>query len=139
MATNEKLAKLREAKAKVDEQRRAEQEARETALLELELRLEGELGPRGKEWEIVEDDGHGEGPIAVQLGASVLQKRFESELAGGKLKTSEDFASFVLPCIVFPDKEAVDKIFDKRPFLITRCANALAQLYGVARSDFEGK
>jgi hypothetical protein len=136
---NDKLAALRAAKAELDQKRQAEADDREVALLELELKLEADIGPRGHDWEIVEDDGHGEGPIAVQLGASVLQKRFEAELSSGKLKTSEDFESYVLPCIVFPEKDKVQAIFDKRPFLITRCANALAILYGVARGDAAGK
>ena len=136
---NEKLAALREAKAKLEEKRQAEADAREERLLELELKLETEMGPRGRDWDIVEDDGHGEGPIAVKLGPSVLQKRFESELSAGKLRTSEDFANFVLPCIVHPDKEKADQAFERRPFLITRCANTLCKLYGVARGDFEGK
>jgi hypothetical protein len=136
---SDKLKALREAKAKIDEQRQAEQEAREEAQLELEVKLESDLGPRGREWEMVEDDGHGEGPIAVQIGASVLQKKFEAELSADKLKTSEDFEGYVLPCVVFPDKEKVQAIFEKRPFLITRCATALATLYGVARGDARGK
>lgn len=126
-------AEQKAAKAALDAKREAAAAARADALVALELEWEDKLGPRGSAFEIVEDTGHGEGHIVLKLGDAVLQKRFEAEQSKGLIRTSEDAETYVLPCVVHPDQEAARAIFARRPFLITRCAGALLELFGLEK------
>jgi hypothetical protein len=131
---SDRLAELRAKKEAIDAAREIERKAREVEELELEVRFDGELGPRGSQFEIINTGEIGEGCIVVKLGEEVLFKRFQNS----KL-TAEDAAAFVRPCVVYPSQSKYDEITARRGFIATRCANALATLYGVKLEANAGK
>lgn len=122
-----RLAAARAAKTSLDNVAKDEAERRELVLLELEIRLSGELGPRGDAFEII--DGGAEGPIAVKLGDLVVFKRFQASILGDKQLTPEIAFDYVAPCLAFPSKDVFAGIFMRRPGLATRCATALQHLF----------
>lgn len=136
MATQmEKLAELRAKKEAKLEAKAKQREAVEIEILELEERLESELGERGKAFEIVDCSSHGEGIIAVKLGPSILHKAFMNHLA----KVSEEKCApheamvdaYVTPCLVQPSVDVYRAIVARRPVIADRVSNALATLFGV--------
>lgn len=127
----ERLAAAREAKEKKDAARAEAAAARELEALDLESKLEGELGPRGEHFEIVETV---EGPIAVKLGEGILHTRFQASKV-----TDTDIHDYVFPCVVHPSKEKYLEIVGRRPGIALRCANALATLYGAKAQAEAGK
>ncbi len=128
----DRLAAARLAKEKKEAAARVAADARELEVLELEAKLEGELGPRGAFFEIVETL---EGPIAVKLGEAVLHTRFQ----GAKDITDTVLHDYVFPCVVHPAKEKYLEAVGRRPAIALRCASALATLYGLKASDTAGK
>lgn len=125
-----KLAALRAAKEAREEARRQAFEAQEVELLELEARLEEELGPRGRSFEIVDCRDLGEGFVAVKLGASVLHKRFVNSK-----QTEADVDGYVTPCLAHPTVEVYRVIVERRPHVAIRAANALVTLFGFRREE----
>jgi hypothetical protein len=129
--TMDRLAAARVAKEAKDVAAREAAAARELEVLELETRLEKELGPRGAYFEIVETL---EGPIAVKLGEAVLHTRFQAS----KIQDA-DVHEYVFPSVVHPTKEKYLEIVGRRPGVALRCANALATLYGAKANADAGK
>lgn len=125
LTAKERLALAREEKAKREAERVALADARELEILELEAKLEGELGPRGEAFEIVETV---EGPIAIKLGEAVLYQRFQASKF-----TEADTNDFVFSCVVHPSQAKYQEIVGKRPGIAGRCALALGSLFGVRR------
>lgn len=130
----DRLAELRAKKDAIDAAREIARKAAEIEETELEVRFHDELGPRGSQFEIVNSGDLGEGCLVVRLGEDVLWKRFQSSKM-----TPEDAAALVRPCIVYPTLPKYDEITARRSFLATRCANALATLYGVKLEANAGK
>ncbi len=128
----ERLDAARAAKEKKEAAAREAADARELEVLELEAKLEGELGPRGAFFEIVETL---EGPVAVKLGEAVLHTRFQ----GAKDITDTVLHDYVFPNVVAPAKEKYLEIVGRRPAIALRCASALATLYGLKANDTAGK
>ena len=128
----EKLAAARAAKEAKEASAREAAEARELESLELEAKLEKELGPRGVSFEMIDTV---EGPVAVKLGEAVLHTRFQSS------KDINDAAihDYVFPNVAHPSKEKYLEIVARRPGIALRCAGALATLYGVKASNDAGK
>jgi len=138
-ATKARLAAAREALAGIAEKREEDSAAHELEGLELEVRCERELGKRGDAYELV--DCGAEGWIVVKRieGGAVLYKRFTGAMAGGKDPTQEDLDLYVTPCIAIPEREAVRAIFERRPHLKLRCANALTTLFGAKEETTRSK
>lgn len=132
LSTKERLVAARAAKEKKEVAAREAAEARELEVLELEVKLEAELGPRGAFFEIVSTL---EGPIAVKLGEAVLHTRFQA----AKDITDTVLHDYVFPNVVHPSKEKYLEIVGRRPALALRCASALATLYGLKANDDAGK
>ncbi len=128
----ERLDAARASKEKREAASREAADARELEVLELEAKLEGELGPRGAFFEIVETL---EGPVAVKLGEAVLHTRFQ----GAKDITDTVLHDYVFPNVVSPAKEKYLEIVGRRPAIALRCASALATLYGLKANDTAGK
>lgn len=128
---SENLQKLRDAKAKLEEQKRAKALELEEKTLELELKYESELGPRGVFFEVVDTI---EGPVVIKLGEAILHKRFSESKV-----TPTDVHDYVTPCVVHPSREEYLQLVDRRPAIEMRCATALAALYGAKRQADEGK
>jgi hypothetical protein len=126
-----KLAEKRAAKEEREAARVAEGVHKELLILELEEKLEKELGARGSFFEIVDTV---EGPIALMLGAAVLHTRFQASKV-----TDQDIHDYVFPCVVHPEKEKYLEIVGRRPGVALRCANALAILYGAKANADAGK
>ncbi|MBX3218919.1 MAG: hypothetical protein KF795_00285 [Labilithrix sp.] len=129
--TTDRLAAARAAKEAKEIAAREAAAARELEVLELDGRLEQELGPRGAYFEIVETL---EGPIAVKLGEAVLHTRFQAS----KIQDA-DVHEYVFPNVVHPSKEKYLEIVGRRPGVALRCANALATLYGAKANGEAGK
>lgn len=123
-----RLAAARAAKEAKDAARAAAAEVRELELLELEAKLEDELGgARGEAFEIVSTL---EGLVAVKLGAAVLHTRFEAAVAKEETVSDRTIHDYVFPCLAHPAPDAYLAMVAKRPAIASRCANALATLYG---------
>ena len=124
----DKLAEFQRMKDKriADEARRLREEVED-----VEMRFDTELGPRGKEWDIVETQ---DGPIVVVLGAQLMFKKFSDSK-----KTQIDVENFVRPLVKYPDAAKYMALVDKRPAYAVRCANALCTLYGVKSEEDDGK
>ncbi len=135
LSLQERLAKAREAKAKREAKAQQDREAAELARLELEERLEAQLGgPVGRAFAIVDASEIGEGHIAVKLGEDVLWNAFKAS----KMNVV-DVDAFVTPCVVHPTVDDFRKIVKRRPFIADRCATALAALYGAEATATAGK
>jgi hypothetical protein len=128
----ERLAAARAAKEAKEKAAREAAEARELEILELEAKLEADLGPRGAFFEIVSTL---EGPIAVKLGEGVLHTRFQA----AKDITDTVLHDYVFPNVVHPAKEKYLEIVARRPAIALRCASALATLYGLKADADAGK
>jgi hypothetical protein len=130
----QRLAEKLADKAKRDQGRIQEANARELEALELEERFEQELGPIHKAFDIVRTI---EGPIVLKLGEAVLFKTFKSKF---KPEPSlEDMHQFVHPCVAHPAK---DKFLDwtgRYAALLVTCANTLTTLYQGGEIDTQGK
>jgi hypothetical protein len=127
---------LHDAKATLDEARAKADEQRKVLELELELRFENELGPRGEEFEIVSTTS---GPVVVKRGEPVQYKRFQATMRGDKEPTPEDIYAYVSPCVVHPTKSEFDHLLNRRPHIAMRCANALISLQGFKEESDRGK
>lgn len=128
-ARYERALERRAEKDKAAEQARR---MRLVELEELEERLERELGgPRGSKFDIVDTV---EGPIAVQLGPSVLHKRFRESKMG-----EPDVHDFVAPCVVHPEVARFNEIASVRPGVLVDVANVLADLYAAKTEVVAGK
>jgi hypothetical protein len=128
--TKAKLDELRARKAEKQAARAAAQEARELETLQLEEKLEAELGgPRGLAFQIV--DAEGEPLIVVKPGAAVLIKRLRESKG-----TFDDVQGFVTPCVHSPDKATFAAIIERKALVLIRCSDALVALYrGEAESE----
>lgn len=129
----EKLLKLQDEKAAREEQRRKAKVKRDLLVLELESKYESDLGPRGQGFEIVAEN-HPEGPIVVKLAEAVAHKK----LTSSKL-LMEDVEHYVLPCVVYPERDRYLQIVGSRPEIRNRCANALFTLQGAKTEADAGK
>ena len=132
--TKAKLAAARAEKEAREAARVAKLEALELERLELEAKLEKELGPLGERFEIVDASDVGEGFIAVRLGEELLWKRFSSSPMA-----QADAHDFVTPCVVHPETDRFLAIVGRRPALLDRCASACASLYGLKLKAARGK
>lgn len=127
-------AQLREELAAIAAKREARRADLEVEALELELRLEGEIGPKGKMFDVVDVSDLLESPIGIRLGDSVLHKRFTTSKM-----TQEDAEAYVAPCVVHPSKEKFLELAQMHPAVVDRCAGALAALFGLKIRDNAGK
>ena len=135
LSLNERLAAARAEKAKREEARQAERNAAELAKLELEEKLEKELGgPLGRAFAIVDVSELGEGHVAVKLGLDVLWNTFKAS----KMSVA-DVDAFVAPCVAHPSVDEYRAIIRRRPYIADRCAAALAKLYGADADEKAGK
>lgn len=130
----DRLVALREKKQAIEDAREVLRKAREVEELELEVRFDAELGPRGSHFEIVNSGELNEGCIVVKLGEEVLWKRFQNSKM-----SQDDAAALVRPCVVYPDLSKFEEITARRSHLVVRCANAVATLYGVKLEANAGK
>jgi hypothetical protein len=127
----DRLAKAREEKAKRDKAIEDARDAAELEVLDLDEKFSKELGPRGIEFEIVTTSV---GPVVLKRGEAVLQNR----LSQSKV-TDADVVEYVVPCVVHPTREKFLDMIDKRPLIASRCALALATLFGAKANDDASK
>lgn len=128
-----------EAREKAETQRKKQHELAGLKLIE---KFEAEIGPRRSKFTMVDLGDIGEGFVVMKLGDAVIQKKFESAIAKLKDKEKLDEQSidqYVTPCVVHPSESEFRALCGRRYNLWSRCASALAKLYGVKRDDDEGK
>jgi hypothetical protein len=113
------------------------QRAHELACLELEDRFVAQLGVRGVEWELVnEDNACEEGPIVLKRATALKHKIWSSKPGA----TPEDIWAYVKDSILYPaGPEAAAMLTDRRPELLGRCAAALIKLAGFTDQALRGK
>lgn len=133
----QRLAELMDRKDKRDKARDQQAAAFKLKELELEDQYEGELGPRGEAFEII-NLAH-DGPVVVRRGEAVLFKRFQASMPGDKDPTPEAIYAFVKPCLVYPEVSVFNEIISKRPQYATRVCNALCVLMGAKEGADRGK
>ena len=121
-------------KRKADREAARERAAkeRELQLLLLEEQLEGELGPRGKAFQIV--DVVGEVPIVLKSGPAVLLKTVRASKFD-----LDDLQRFVTPCVHSPDRAAFAAIIERHAGVLMRCSDALLSLYRGVHEENAGK
>lgn len=130
--SEEKTREQRIAEFEARKKQRLEDERKMRELVEdLEMKYDEELGPRGKEWEMIETE---DGPIVVILGTLSAFKKFSESK-----KTQIDVENFVRPLVKYPDGKAYAELVDKRPVYAVRLANALGTLYGMKDEARGGK
>jgi len=140
MIASDRIAELREAKAKRDAAREEKEEkANELEYLELEAKFDAELGPRGRAFEIINATSLGEGFIVLKLGSGILWRNFEKALQKKDGPSVVDVESLIIPNLVHPSPEKYRQIVMDRPFVADRCASALGDLYGVKAEHDKGK
>lgn len=133
-----RLAAARKAKEDKEAARAAAAEARELEELELEAKLEGELGgSRGSAFEIVRTL---DGLVAVKLGPAILHTKFQAAASNDKVGLNErTLHDYVFPNVAHPSQDAYLAMVAKRPGTAVRCADALATLYGAKASNDDAK
>jgi len=134
MSLEDRLAKVREAKAKKADAAAKLAEALEVEDFELEERFEQSTGgKRGERFEILYFGSDG-GFVVVERGPGIL---FQN-LSKSKVQL-EDVSTFVLPQIAHPEKEE----FKRRAFemhgMWNACAEALTKLHKIHAIDLQGK
>ncbi len=72
--------------------------------------------------------------IAVKRGPGVLWNRYETSK-----KKSEDDERFILPCVVRPSREEMQKLLVERPAVLNPLVLELAALYGFKLKEDRGK
>ena len=129
--TAERMADARAVKDRLETSRAEQAKLRALEVLELEVKHEAEIGPRGSQFEIVETI---EGPIVVRLGEGILYTRFTASKV-----SPADIHDFVYPCVVHPAQAVYAELVMRRPDVASRCAHALMTLFGAKHKDDSGK
>lgn len=129
----DRRAELLAKKAEREAARALEREAHELELLELEDRLESELGPIGRAFDLVDLSDLGEGMIAVSCKVPGIQARHKA-FASSKI-TDVDVDAFITPCIVHPSIEEFRAILARRPIAGGRVATTLLNLLGSKKTE----
>jgi hypothetical protein len=134
-SSNDRRAKLLEARALRETAAIAKQQEHELVCLELEAKFCEELGPRGQAWDMCnEDNTCGEGPICIRLADAVAHKAWQ---ASGS--APEDKERYVTPWIIFPDRFTATAILGRRPELLSRAVMTLNRLFGYSQGVLQGK
>ncbi len=128
-----KLAAARQRAEERAAARKVEEERLELEVLELEERLERELGAKGVMYEVLATS---EGPVAVKLGESVLHTRFT---ATQPKTTDADVYNFVAPCVAHPSVEKFTEIIGRRPGVAWDAALLLQRLFHAKSEVLAGK
>lgn len=114
---------------KLAELEQLEREVRESEALEM---LEAEHGPLNEKIRAVHTPA---GMIVVKRPAAIQMRRYND---AGKT-TSEAYDKLVRPCVLYPDKAELNRIFDDYPASLNLCADAVCWLAGFGRKELEGK
>lgn len=131
-----KRAGLLAARALRESKLAEEREAHDMLVLELEDKYATELGPRGRAFEIVnEDNSCGEGPIVVRPADAVAIKLWRSKDGNAP----EDALMMVRPSVLYPEGPRFADITHRRPHLIDRTVTAILKLSGVREAATLGK
>lgn len=141
------LAELRARRAAVAEARarHAEQvaaagqlevERRALADDEAIARLEQEHGPLDKAIAVVQTDL---GAVVVRRAKPPSFKRFNEGMTRDSPKAFELSEQLVLPCLLYPSREAFAAMIEQQPFTMIRVASAISTLAGVRMQEVAGK
>lgn len=127
---------LLKARADREKAREDEQRAHDDLVLELEDKYETSLGPRGRAFQIAnEDNACGEGPIVVKTADFANYKRWQMKDGDAP----EDAIVLLRTCVVYPEPAAFESICGRRPHLIKRAVSAVIALAGVSAAARQGK
>lgn len=128
------IAKLEEKAAERERARAVEAKQAKLQRLKLIDQFEEELGPRGREFEIVDLTEQGEGYVVVKRALSVHMRAFKASKM-----TDADHFDLVKTCVVYPTIDEFKAIAGRRDFAVTRCATAIAEMHGLKVRDDAGK
>jgi hypothetical protein len=106
--------------------------------IELEDKYDGELGPRGSEFEIVLPTNAAQ----VADGLVVVKKPERQKWAAFQESkmSATDAHHLVIACLADPaDKERFNELAKSRPMIVSRCATAIAKLVGLELQAEAGK
>lgn len=126
----DRLAELQEKKDALVKARALAALAFEEQKLELELKYEEELGPRGSMFDMLDLTNIGEGFIVLKLAEGVVHNKFIASK-----QTEVDLDNFIRPSVVHPAKEVYAAIMQRRPGVAHQCANVLLSLYGLKANE----
>jgi hypothetical protein len=125
----QKRGALLQARAERQKKLADEDEAHADLVLELDDKYSTELGPRGRAFEIVnEDNSGGEGPIVVKMAEATAHKQY---MASPTPTPLEDQFKYVRPSVLYPDGTVFADLGVRRPILVQRCCRALEHLAGL--------
>lgn len=127
----ERLMVLEERRAERVRKRDAKDAIREAAELEVLEELEDEHGELGKKIARIQTPG---GMLVVKRGLPLLFTRFRKSKV-----TDTDCEQFVIPCLVYPERECAKKLLQEFPGALVSAANKLSELYGVSKEEEAGK
>lgn len=131
---DERLATLTANKEKRDAVRALEGKKRKLAELELEEKLEQEIGARGVDFQIINTEV---GLIAVKLGDFLVYKRFDAIPLDKR--SAEDVIAFVTPCVVVPPRPQFGELVTTRPGIAYSCALAILNMFAGKKDEATGK
>jgi hypothetical protein len=123
------LAKLEEEKAKREAKREEKAKLRKLEALQLEAKYSEELGEKGVKFDIHSTDV---GNFVLKLAEFISHKRFNAKSGNGLAE--EDVFAFVVPSVVFPDRDTTTRLFREHVQIAWRCA-ALLQAMSAAEGD----
>ena len=144
---DQELAELRAKRAAIAERRarfaeqcakrdRLEAERRQVADEDAIARLEEEHGPIDKVIGVVYTDL---GAVVVRRAKPPAYKRFNEAITRDNAKQFELSEQLVIPCLLYPTREAFAVMTEAQPFTMIRCANAISTLAGVRMQEVAGK
>ncbi len=134
VSTTERLAVLREAKARREREAADYAAKLEIDLLEVEEKLAAEHGPRGVRWTTVQTS---EGPFGLVMGEAGIYKRLQDHKDDRTL--SEEVYAFVLAQVAHPSRDRAVEIFGRRRGLVVQCSDALIALHRGEVDALKGK
>jgi hypothetical protein len=109
---------------------------RRAAVLEARAKYTEELGAEGEAFAVI--DAGAEGPIVVKPGLMVLYKAYRARVMKDDM-TLEAAQHYILPCTVFPERDVLLEVLNRRPALHDDLVVALHKLHGANEALDRGK
>lgn len=143
LTVEEKIAALQKKEDDRQQKREDERKAKTLERLELIDKFETDLGPRGREFVVVDVTNLGEGFVVLRKPTAASHKRYmnavEKAKDKGKPIEEADTNQYVLPCVVHPEKATYSRIANERHDVPVQCAAAMMSMLQAAKEADEGK
>ena len=133
---DEELAELEADEAKRGMALDLEAKQRRHEELTLSKRFAAELGPRGREFELVNLEF---GVFGVKVPDPLKYKMYIEKVGNGDGQESERTHQFVASCLIYPSADSFNAVGSKRAGVVAHVANAACTLAGLLEKKRLGK